>query len=266
MMIYGKHTYKTTAIVIMTALLWPLTSGLWGQTAHQNLREGNQLYKNEKYQEAESHYRKADALEPSVKSRYNLGNSLMNQQREEEAISKYEEALSKSQNAQQKADILHNLGNAHYTQQQFDKSIEAYKKSLQYRPDDKATKQNLALARMQKRVQQQQQQQQKNKDNSGDQQQSEGQNSSGDDAQNSDNDQKENPGENLEDMESGDQNPQNGEESESEENGNPSSAGDASLSKEEAERLLEIMDEEERKVQQKLRKDGSRKSKPKKDW
>lgn len=264
-MINFKYTYKTTGVIVMTVFFWTLDSDLWAQTAHQNLREGNELYKNEKYQEAESHYRKADALEPSVKSRYNLGNSLMNQQREEEAISKYEEALSQAQNSQQKADILHNLGNAYYTQQQYDKSIEAYKKSLQYRPDDKATKQNLALARMQKRVQQQQQQQ-KNENKSQDQQSSQNQDSSGQDAQNGENEQQEDPGQNTEDMKSGDQNPQNGEEQEGEEDGRPSSVDEPQLSKEEAERLLEIMDEEERKVQQKLRKDGTRRSKPKKDW
>ena len=38
------------------------------------------------------------------------------------------------------------------------------------------------------------------------------------------------------------------------------------LSKEEASRLLEIMEDEERKVQEKMRKAASKKSKSPKDW
>ncbi|MBK6498707.1 MAG: tetratricopeptide repeat protein [Saprospiraceae bacterium] len=45
--------------------------------------------------DAETAYRKADGEKSSVKSAYNLGNSLMKQNRYDEAITKYNDAAAK---------------------------------------------------------------------------------------------------------------------------------------------------------------------------
>lgn len=259
---------KKICFTVSIAICAHISASLYAQTAHQNLREGDGQYRKEKYQDAENVYRKADAAEPSVSSRYNLGNALMKQEREEEAVLKYEEALGYTQDKARKADILHNLGNAYFAQQEYDKSIEAYKKSLQYRPDDQETKQNLALARTQKKIQQQQQSSQ-DKNNQGSENkdsQSQSQNSSGDNSQNSEERNEENSGQNDDNQNSESGNSSEDQESEEGDNENPAPGGERMMSKDEAERLLDIMDEEERKVQQKLRKGGSERSKPKKDW
>ncbi|MFH1936152.1 MAG: tetratricopeptide repeat protein [Bacteroidota bacterium] len=64
-----------------------------------------------------------------------------------------------------KAEVLHNLGNSLLEAQQYEKSIEAYKQALLNNPHDLDSKYNLEYARMKlKQQQQQQQQNQQNKD------------------------------------------------------------------------------------------------------
>ena len=55
------------------------------QSAHKSLRNGDMLYGYGKYSDAETEYRKAESVKPSVKSAYNLGNTLMQQERFDEA-------------------------------------------------------------------------------------------------------------------------------------------------------------------------------------
>ena len=65
------------------------------------------------------------------------------------------------------AAAFHNLGNALMEEKQYEKSIEAYKQSLKSNPKDDETRYNLAVAQYmlrQQQKQQQQQQQQQNKD------------------------------------------------------------------------------------------------------
>ncbi|MBL0099899.1 MAG: tetratricopeptide repeat protein [Saprospiraceae bacterium] len=82
---------------------------LSSQSAHKNLRNGDLLYGFGKYSEAETAYRKAESEKSSLKSAYNLGNTLMNQERYDEAVKKYEDAAGKATEDTHKADIFHNL-------------------------------------------------------------------------------------------------------------------------------------------------------------
>jgi Ca-activated chloride channel family protein len=118
----------------------------YAQSTHKYLRNGDMLYGFGKYSEAETEYRRAETQKPSLKSAYNLGNTLMNQERYEEAIKKYQDAADKATTEKEKASVYHNLGNALYKKQQYRESIEAYKKSLKYQPKDIETKENLAIS------------------------------------------------------------------------------------------------------------------------
>ncbi len=239
--------------IIILFLFINLAAG-YAQSTHKYLRNGDMLYGYGKYSEAETEYRRAETQKPSLKSAYNLGNTLMNQERYEEAIKKYQDAVDKATTEKEKASVYHNLGNALYKKQQYRESIEAYKKSLKYQPKDIETKENLAIARRELKKQQNQQQKDKeNQDKNKDQKDQQDQN------QNNQQDNK-NKQDQQQDQNQKDQQEQN------QNNQQQQSQNDKKMSRQDAQKLLEIMDSEEKKVQQKLRRVDGKPSKTRKDW
>ncbi len=221
------------------------------QTAHRLLRQGDKSYNEQSFMEAEEAYRKALQKENTAKGNYNLGNTIYQQSRYEEAVKRYEEAAAKADTKIARANAYHNLGNALYNNNQLKESVEAYKNALRNHPKDLETKHNLSLAYRQllKQQQQQQQQQQQNQDQQDQQQQQQDQQQQNQDQQQQQQNQQ-----------------QQSSQGEDENDAQPQPQDQKDLSKEEARKLLEIMAEEERKVQEKLRKAGAKKSKSKKDW
>ncbi|MDR2533208.1 MAG: VWA domain-containing protein [Tannerellaceae bacterium] len=137
----------------------------------QNIREGNKLYKAEKFTEAEIAYRKSTEVNPrSVEGAYNLGNALYKEGKYPEAAEQYQLVLGQGErlakenpnNLQKLAQVLHNTGNIHMQGKDYAKSIEAYKQSLRINPSNDETRYNLALA---KKLLDDQQQEQENQDN-----------------------------------------------------------------------------------------------------
>jgi tetratricopeptide (TPR) repeat protein len=242
-------------IVLLFSMMFYLN--LLAQSAHKSLRNGDMLYGFGKYQEAETEYRRADNEKASVKSAYNLGNALIQQERYEEAAKKYNDAAAKANTDAERANIYYNQGNALFNKQQYQESINAYKKSLKYDSKDVATKENLAMARQQLR-QQQQQQQQQNKDNK--QNQDKNKDESQQDQQNKDQNSKD-------DQEQKDQDQQQNKDNQNNDQNNQNEKPDGKeMSKSDAQKLLEIMDNEEKKVQQKMRRVDGKGKKVVKDW
>lgn len=149
------------------------------QPAQKLIREGNSLYGDGKYKEAEIDYRKAlNKVPGSAKATYNLGNSLYKQQNYQESANSYLKLTQDPKNAKL-SQAWHNLGNSYLQTQKYNESIDAYKKALRVNPKDEDTRYNLAYAmaklqeqknknkqdkkdqKQQQQKQQQQQQQQK---------------------------------------------------------------------------------------------------------
>ncbi len=216
----------------------------FAQSAHSFLRSGDQEYENDNFQLAEEDYRRALEEKESLKGAYNLGNSIYQQKRFDEAIRHFGKAAEMAADNRTKAKAFHNLGNALFGKQEFDKSIDAYKNALRLNPKDVETKFNLGQAQRQLRIQQQQQQQQ-NSDAQEEQQQEQQQEQAGNEQQQSQPQEQQSVGNEGKDQ---------------------AQPQPKDLSKEEAQKLLEIMDEEERKVQEKLKKAQSKPSKSAKDW
>jgi tetratricopeptide (TPR) repeat protein len=130
--------------------------GLHAQKAERkNVRDGNKLYTNEKYTEAEVAYRKSLEVNPrSIEGTYNLGDALYKQQKYPEAAEQYQLIAGQAEkllqddpaNAQRMGQVFHNLGNIGMQNKEYAKSIEAYKQSLRLNPKDDETRYNLALA------------------------------------------------------------------------------------------------------------------------
>jgi tetratricopeptide (TPR) repeat protein len=133
------------------------------KTDRDYLRSGNRLYADSLFVKAEVEYRKALDVNPkSADAMYNLGNTLLMQQKAEDAMAQYQSAAKLETDKTKLAEIYHNMGVILQSAKQYPQCIEAYKQSLRNNPKDDETRYNLALA--QKLLKDQQQNQDQNQD------------------------------------------------------------------------------------------------------
>ncbi len=129
-----------------------------------------QVYNDSLFIKAEVDYRKALEINPkSTDAMFNLGNSLLMQQKAKEAMEQFESASKVEKDRDKLAQIYHNMGVILQSSKQYPQCIEAYKESLRNNPKDDETRYNLALA--QKLLKDQQQNQDQNQDKNQDQKQ-----------------------------------------------------------------------------------------------
>ena len=147
---------------ILFALLLSLSAGAFAQKAERDyIRKGNRLFKDSVFVDAEVNYRKALEANPkSTISMYNLGNTLSQQQKFKDAMEQYVAATSIEKDKAKLGQIYHNMGVIFQSQKDYAKAVEAYKQSLRNNPKDDETRYNLALAQKMLKDQQQDQQNQ----------------------------------------------------------------------------------------------------------
>lgn len=154
------------------ALMLLMSVSAFAQKAERDyIRKGNRAFKDSVYVDAEVNYRKAlDANPGSTIARFNLGNTLLWQNKAQEAMNEFVDAARIEKDKGRKAQIFHNMGVIFHTMKEYEKAIEAYKESLRNNPSDDETRYNLALAQKMLKDQQQNQQNQ-NQDQQNQQQQ-----------------------------------------------------------------------------------------------
>ena len=131
------------------------------KTDRDYLRSGNKLYNDSLFIKAEVDYRKALEINPkSTDAMFNLANALLMQQKAKEAMEQYESVSKIEKDKNKLAQIYHNMGVILQSAKQLPQCIEAYKESLRNNPKDDETRYNLALAQKQLKDQQQNQQNQ----------------------------------------------------------------------------------------------------------
>ena len=153
-------------------------AGVSAQKAERDyIRKGNRLFNDSVFVDAEVNYRKALEVNPkSAVSMYNLGNTLSQQQKFQEAMEQYDSASKIEKDKMKLAHIYHNMGVLFQAGKDYAKAVDAYKMSLRNNPADHETRYNLALAQKMLKDQQnqdqnkdQQQKQDQNKDKQNDQ-------------------------------------------------------------------------------------------------
>lgn len=246
-----KDRFMKNILLIIT--LATFVSGSYAQEEKKFVRKGNRQYEKKNFSEAEINYRKAaEQKAGSGIAAFNLGNSLYKQSKFEEAGKEFSAAANTSMDKKDLAKAFHNLGNSFLQMQKYPESIEAYKKALRNNPNDLETKYNLSFA--QKKMnenpnqnQQNQKDQNKNDQNKNDQNQDKNKDQDKNQNQDQQNEQ-DNQGQN-------DQNQQ-------------SQANKDKMSKEDAERLLQAIQNDENNTQDKLKKEkaAGRKANPEIDW
>jgi len=162
-----QHTVSYYFPIMACSVFIVFSRSAFAQKEYNLLRQGNKKYDQGKYKEAEMNYRKAIELKKdSYKGQFNLGTSVYKQQNWDESSRIFGSLAESNADKKLQANALHNLGNSFLESKQYEKSVEAYEKSLLKNPSDKDTKYNLEYAlQMLKKQQEQQQQNQKNKNN-----------------------------------------------------------------------------------------------------
>ena len=132
------------------------------QQERKNIREGNRLYRQKQYQQAEILYRKALANNKSnPQAAYNLACALMMQQKDSAAIVQYESAAKMEDNKLRRSKSFHNIGVILQAHRMYGDAIKAYEESLRNNPKDDETRYNLALCKKMNKQKPQQQKEQK---------------------------------------------------------------------------------------------------------
>lgn len=126
-----------------------------GQTASQLTREGNRLFSSRNYAQAEVLYRKAVDKEADYAiANYNLGRSLQAQGKNDEAEKQYEKAARLEKDPVRKSSSYNNLGTILQGKKDYVKAIEAYKNALRCNPGHANARYNFELCKRQQKKQQ----------------------------------------------------------------------------------------------------------------
>lgn len=232
--------------------------------AKENIEAGD-------FASAEAKYRKVIASNPkNTEAKYNLGNAYYEMGKNSEAQKRYIQAAEVAKSKTEKHKIYHNLGNVFMNEKQYRPAVEAYKNALRNNPTDDETRYNLALAK--KMLEEHgddggggddQEEENKDEKEEGDSQEEQDQGNEDEDSEDKGNEGEEEDESESEQGEEADSN----EPEEGEEQAAPQ-PGEGRLSPQQIESLLEAMNNEERKVQEKVNaeKQKGAKTKPEKDW
>jgi tetratricopeptide (TPR) repeat protein len=258
----NKIIWQLMTVSVLKKLAWVVllyAGAAFAQKENKYIRDGNDKYYDDNYKEAEVDYMKALEKNPeSVRGQYNLGGALYKQENFEDATKLYGNVVSRASDDQNKADAFYNLGNSYLKAQKYEEAINAYKDALRIDPEDMDTKYNLEYAK--KMMQQQQQQQdQQNQDQNKDQENKEEQQQ---DQQNQDQQQQDQ-------QEKQDQQQQQQQDQQNQDQQQQQQPQPQQISKQDAERMLEALKNDENKTLEKVKLQQMQKvqaKKVEKDW
>ncbi len=147
---------KITRAIFASALTWSAAcAGVCAASGPAKNKEGNKLYQQGKYQDAEKAYIDAQQEMPGrPELLYNLGNALVKQKKYEPAVQSLRQAVAKADRGLQ-ASSWYNLGNALYESGNLRDATQSYIQALRINPADREAKHNLELALRQMKEQKQ---------------------------------------------------------------------------------------------------------------
>jgi Ca-activated chloride channel family protein len=245
-------------------LLLLLSYCCFGQNEKKLVRDGNKLYKNNKFSDAEINYRKAlEKDKDSYESKFNLGDALYKQGKYPEALEQFQSLTDKNISEENRAKLQHNIANSLLKTKKYEESIEAFKKSLKLNAKDGDTKYNLEYAKEMLKKQQEQQKNDKNKDKKDDKDKKK------DDKKEEDKNKKDDKKDEKKDNKKNDKKEEKkneGDKGEKDDQQKNQPKDKSKISKEDAQRMLDALNNKEKQAQKKLgKKEGARVA-VEKDW
>lgn len=208
------------------------TGNAFSQESMNPARNADKLYQKGNFTEAEEKYNLASKKEPDNQIlSYNKANAQYKQNKFAEAEKSYEKVIRSKAETEVKGKAFYNQGNTYFKQEKYQEAIERYKNSLKINPSDIEAKKNLSIA-LKKRKKQQQEQKQDQKQGQKEKNKNEGQKK----------------------------------QHSTDDKNNQQSKEQQERSREEAERLLRIIENEEKNVMKKMPKQRSQDNVNEKDW
>ena len=277
----GKYVYNSyigIAFVVTMFLLLGTTDAEAQYLRERGLvRQGNSSFERRNYRTSLNRYNQAlEHDSTSYEALYNRANAHHQVRRTnpqdstlkaETTYGYYEQiAADTLLSDMQRAEVLRNLGESLFSEEKYEAALNTFRESLRLNPDDKETKYDYVLTKRIVDQKRQQQQNQQNQDNNQqqDNQQDNQQNNQNNQNQNQDQEQKQNPDQNQDNKPQNDKN-QEGDNPDKEQENNPQEGdnkpeeGDASQGdeprelKSDQERMLDAIQAEEDKTQDKLK-------------
>jgi tetratricopeptide (TPR) repeat protein len=118
------------------------------QEKDKTLPKANEEYSEKNFVEAEANYRISNSkFSRRTVAPYNLGNAIYRQNQMAEAKFAYAKAIKNIKSRPQKHKVYHNLGNVFMKEKNYTNAVEAYKNALRNKPSDEETRYNYALAK-----------------------------------------------------------------------------------------------------------------------
>lgn len=155
-----KVIYVTILILLPITVVAQVNS-----TKHERnfIREGNKMYSEKRYADAEKAYQKAlQENESSLIAKFNLATTYLRQANVndttkngllDQSMNMLNEVAATADNALA-SKAYYDLGNIYYNQKNYAASVEYYKNALRKNPDDNKARENLRLAQKQLKDQQ----------------------------------------------------------------------------------------------------------------
>lgn len=214
------------------------------------VRKGNRQFGRERYDKSiESYTRALEAAPTSFEAAYDLANAMFRAERYDTAEQTLKGIVADSTRSDiDRSEAVYNLGNTQFAQQKLKEALSSYRAAMRLNPDDQEAKYNYAYT---KHLLQQQEQQQQNDRNKDDQNQNKDNQQNQQDRQNQQNgqDDKQQDGSQNDRQQNDPQQGDEGDRSEGEGQPQPQSG----ISEQEREAMLEAIQAQEDKTQDKLK-------------
>jgi tetratricopeptide (TPR) repeat protein len=133
---------------LITYCLILISFAMKAQEKDKFLPEGNEKFADKNYVDAEANYRLSQAkFKKKAIATYNLGTTIYKQNQPAEAKYQFAKAIKEAKTKPEKHQAFHNLGNTLMKEKDYSGAVEAYKNSLRNNPSDEETRYNYALAK-----------------------------------------------------------------------------------------------------------------------
>lgn len=223
-------------LVILLSVFF--TFSLFSQEERKVIREGNDFYKEGDFDNAISRFTKVYEDYPEkIDLLNNIGASEYRNGMFNESAMTYSDLLDIAGTKEEKANAFYNIGNSYLQAADYENSIKAYQNALRMDPNHDLSRYNMAVATKIQEQQQQQQDQQQQNDGDGDSQ------------DNQDKQDKEEGNNDKEDQQNKDEQENNEEKEDKQQKPEPK---EGEMSREEMERFLESLQQQEKDIQEKV--------------
>ncbi len=253
---------RKSSFATILSLLFVLSASAFAADYVDNVKKGNEAYKAKDYKKAQEYYHNAELQIPeSAELDYNMAGTSYQQGEYEGAVDKYTRAL-KTTDVAVEEQAQYNLGNTYFRSNDYQKAIESYQNALKLNSKDMDAKFNLELARkkLKEQIKPQQQNQNQNKDQQKQDQKDKQNNQQNDQNQDKNKQNQQNQNDQNQDK----QNKQDQQQQQQQQKQQQQNA--KRMSKEDAERILNALRDDEQNIQKKVRRETVKSDYSGKDW